>query len=82
MCNQTVGLIQAAVEREEIATVSISLLREVTLAVRPPRALFVPFRMGFPLGRPHDPELQHRVIAEALRLLEREDVPLVEEFKL
>ena len=80
MCNQTVGLIQAAIEREGIATVSITLLREVTSVIRPPRALFVPFSMGFPLGRPHDVELQHRVIAEALRLLEREDTPILEEF--
>ena len=81
MCNQTVGLIQAAIEREGIATVSISLLREVASAIRPPRALFVPFSMGFPLGKPNDPKLQHRVIAAALRLLERNDLPVLENFE-
>lgn len=81
MCVQTVGLIQTAIERAGIATVSISLLREVTDVIRPPRALFVPFRLGFPLGEANNPALQHRVIAEALSLLKRNDTPVVEEFQ-
>jgi hypothetical protein len=81
MCNQTVCLVQTIVERAEIATVSISLLREVVSVIRPPRALFVPFPLGYPLGAPNDPALQRRVIAAALALLERNDVPILEEFK-
>ena len=81
MCNQTVGLIQAAIEREGIATVSISLLREVASALKPPRTLFVPFAMGFPLGEPNNVALQHQVIAAALRLLERNDLPVLENFE-
>lgn len=80
MCVQTVGLVQAAIERAGIATVSISLLREVTQVIKPPRALFVPFRMGYPLGAPNDPGLQHMVIAAALALVERNDVPVLESF--
>lgn len=80
MCNQTVGLVQAALERERITTVSLSLLREVATLIKPPRTLFVPFPMGFPLGEPNNPELQQRVIAAALALLERNDVPLLTEF--
>jgi len=80
MCVQTVGLVQIAIEREGIATVSISLLKEVTEIIRPPRALFVPFPMGYPLGRPNDEQLQHRVIWEALALLERNDLPVLDEF--
>ena len=45
-------------------------MREHTEKIKPPRALFVPFRHGYPLGRPHEPELQHAVIEAALRLLE------------
>jgi hypothetical protein len=82
MCVQTVGLVQAALERAGIATVSISLLREVTEVIKPPRALFVPFRMGYPLGAPNDPGLQHLVIAAALALLERNDVPVLEDFTI
>lgn len=80
MCCQTVCLVQAAIEREGIATVSISLLREVTEQLKPPRALFVPFPMGFPLGEPNNADLQHQTIAAALRLLERDDVPVLESF--
>lgn len=80
MCVQTVSLVQAAIEREGIATVSISLLREVTEAIKPPRALFVPFPMGYPLGAPNDAALQHRVIAAAFELLARNDAPVLEEF--
>ncbi len=81
MCNQTVGLIQAAIERENISTVSISQLREVTKIIRPPRALFVPYPLGYPLGAPNDAALQHRIIAQALPLLTRTDVPVFEDFR-
>ncbi|MBO0859930.1 MAG: hypothetical protein J2P21_15985 [Chloracidobacterium sp.] len=80
MCQQTVCLLQAAIERVGIATVSISLLREVTSALKPPRALFAPFPMGYPLGEPKNPPLQHRIIAAALGLLERNSAPILEEF--
>ncbi len=80
MCCQTVCLVQAAIEREGITTVSISLLREVVQHLKPPRALWVPFPMGFPLGEPNNAGLQHEVIAAALRLLERNDVPVLENF--
>lgn len=81
MCAQTVGLIQAAIERAGITTVSISLLHEVTDVLRPPRALFVPYKLGFPLGEPNNPVLQHRIIAAALALLARNDVPVIEDFQ-
>jgi hypothetical protein len=70
MCNQTVSLVAAELERRGIATVAISLLRPVVERVRPPRALFVPFPHGYPLGRPNDPAGQLGVIEAALTLLE------------
>lgn len=70
MCNQAVGLIAAELERQGISTVAIQLLRSVAEAVRPPRALLVPFRHGFPLDVPGDPARQHRVLEAALALLE------------
>jgi hypothetical protein len=81
MCVQTVGLLQIAIEREDIPTVSISLLKEVTQIIRPPRSLFVPFPMGYPLGRPNDEQLQHRIIRQALTLFERNDLPVLEEYR-
>ncbi len=63
-------LVAAELERHGIATVAIQLLREVAERVHPPRALFVPFRHGYPLGRASDVAIQHAVIEAALRLLE------------
>lgn len=69
MCNQSVGLIQRAVEEVGISTVSITLVESITKKVKPPRALVVPYGFGHPLGEPNNPELQHAIIAEALELL-------------
>ena len=63
------SLVAAALERKGISTVVIQLLRLVTEKVRPPRALFVPFRHGYPLDSPDDPEKQRAVITAALNLL-------------
>lgn len=73
MCNQAVGLVAAELERKGISTVTIQLLREVAERVRPPRALFVPFRHGYPLDVPDEPDRQRAVIEAALRLLEAQD---------
>ena len=70
MCNQAVSLAAAACEEAGITTVALQLLREVALAVRPPRALWVPFAHGFPLGEPGNPALQREVLEAALRLAE------------
>ena len=75
MCNQSVGLIQRAVEEAGISTVSITLVESITKKVKPPRALVVPYGFGHPLGEPNNPELQHAIIAEALALLDNEETP-------
>ena len=64
------GLVAAELERQGISTVAIQLLRSVAEKVRPPRALSVPFRHGYPLGMPDDAEQQQAVISAALRMLE------------
>jgi hypothetical protein len=70
MCTQAVGLVAAELERRGVCTVSLQLLRFVAERVRPPRALVLPFRHGYPLDAPHDPARQHAVLEAALRLLE------------
>jgi len=75
MCNQAVSLIAAELERNGIATVCLILLRSVAEHVRPPRALALPFKHGYPLGAPHDAALQRRVIEAALTLLESPGPP-------
>jgi hypothetical protein len=65
-----VGLVAAELERQGISTVAIQLLRFVATKVRPPRALFVPFKHGYPLDRPDDPKRQCLVLDAALGMLE------------
>jgi hypothetical protein len=69
-----------ALETEGIATTSISMVREHTEKVKPPRALFVPFPFGYALGRPDDPDLQHRVLRAALDLLGEPTGPVLRDF--
>jgi hypothetical protein len=69
-----------ALEAEGVATTSISMVREHTEKVKPPRALFVPFPYGHALGRPNDPELQHRVLGAALGLLAAPSGPVLSDF--
>ena len=68
-------LVAAELERQGIATVVIQLLRNVAERVRPPRALFVPFRHGYPLDVADAPERQHAVLEAALRLLDSANGP-------
>jgi len=39
------------------------------------------YKLGFPLGEPNNAALQLRIIAEALSLLSRDDVPVIEDFQ-
>jgi hypothetical protein len=57
-------------EEEGIATVAIALIRPQAENTRPPRALWVPFELGRPIGPPSDAAFQKRVILAALSLLE------------
>jgi D-proline reductase (dithiol) PrdB len=74
MCHQSVGLIQSIIEKTGIPTASITLLREVTDRVDPPRALFVDRPLGYPLGAPNNAPLQTAIILAMLALL-KERVP-------
>jgi hypothetical protein len=69
MCHQSVGLIQSVIEKSGIPTVSITLLREITERVRPPRALLVDRPLGFPLGEPHNVTLQRAITMSALTMM-------------
>ncbi len=67
-------------ERDGIMTTGISLVRENTISMQPPRALWVSFPLGRPLGKPGDAAFQHEVIAAALELLGRPSGPVLEDF--
>ena len=56
-------------------------MQSITEQVKPPRALAVPYRFGYPLGEPNNRTLQHQIIASALELLQNNQVlPILEEF--
>ncbi len=67
-------------EEAGIATTGISLIREHSQRMRPPRLLWVPFPLGRPLGRPNDAAFQQRVIAAALALLDEDSGPVLADF--
>ncbi|HEY7254527.1 MAG TPA: hypothetical protein VIG37_28825 [Methylomirabilota bacterium] len=73
-------MLARALETAGIATTSISMVREHTEKVKPPRALFVPFPFGHALGRPNDPDLQHRVLRATLDLLAEPAGPVLRDF--
>jgi hypothetical protein len=75
-----VGALGHFLERQGIATTGISLVREHTETVRPPRALWVTFELGRPLGVPDDAPFQRRVVKAALDLLARTGGPLIADY--
>ncbi len=68
------------IEEAGIATAGISLIRQHTEIIRPPRALWVPFQLGRPVGPPDDAAFQRRVLLALLKLLEATDVPVLADF--
>jgi hypothetical protein len=57
------------------------MMPEVTEKVGAPRALEVPWPLGYPLGAPNDAALQRKVLHALLALLGRDDVPVLERFE-
>lgn len=74
------GALGHFLERRGIPTAGISLVREHTETIRPPRALWVTFELGRPLGIPDDADFQRRVLRAAAGLLERTDGPLIADY--
>ena len=74
------GALGQYIEAEGVATTQISLIREHTTAIQPPRALWVPFILGRPFGVPNDAAFQERVLLAALRLLEAPSGPVLVDF--
>lgn len=57
-------------EAAGMATVALGSIRKQIESGAPPRGLWCDFPLGRPLGKPGDPEFQHRVLAAAFALLE------------
>ncbi len=74
------GALGHFLERHGIPTTGISLVREHSEIVRPPRALWVTFELGRPMGIPDDARFQRRVMKAALDLLTRTDGPVLADY--
>ena len=74
------GALANYIERAGVATASISLVREQSEAVRPPRALWVPFDLGRPFGAAGEPAFHKEVLRAALGMLATADEPTIEDF--
>jgi hypothetical protein len=70
-----VGLVQRAIEAAGIPTVGISILKEVTEKVRPPRTIHLRYPFGHPLGEAFHLAQQRTILLDALRALETIRVP-------
>jgi hypothetical protein len=75
-----VGALGHYLESEGLATASISLIRLHTEKIQPPRALWVPFELGRPLGVPDDPAFQSRVLRHLLALFSEPSGPVLADY--
>lgn len=67
-------------EAAGLATVALGSVRKQIESAAPPRGLWCDFPLGRPLGKPGDPDFQHRVLAHAFKLLKARE-PVLEEFE-
>ena len=64
-------------EERGLPTTVVALVLPQVEKTRPPRAVMTPFMLGRPFGEPNDAPFQRRVLLQALRLLVREDGPVI-----
>jgi len=75
-CHRVVVAVQREIELRGVPTVVITVRPEESRMMRPPRAIYpVGFTLGHSLGPPHQPEVQRRVLQDALRQLEELHMP-------
>jgi D-proline reductase (dithiol) PrdB len=70
-----VGLVQRAIEAAGVPTVGITLQKDITLSVRPPRALYLRYPFGHPMGEAFAAAQQRTILRDALRALETVSTP-------
>lgn len=63
------GLIQREIERQGTPTIGISIVRDYSVKVKPPRTVYLRWPFGHPLGEPFNTNQQRVVLAEAFSAL-------------
>ncbi len=66
MCQQSVGLLQRVFDDHGLATVSLTLVRELTKLVKPSLACFAAHPFGLTIGAVGDKEGQRRLVGSVL----------------
>jgi len=75
LCHQTLGILARALEKANVPTMLLSVDREMTDLIRPPRTAYYDGRIGSVVGRPNSKQYQLRVLDESLRWIETFDQP-------
>jgi hypothetical protein len=65
-----VGLVQRAIEGAGVPTIGITLQKEITRKVKPPRALYLRYPFGHPMGEAFATAQQRTILVDALAALE------------
>ena len=68
-------MIQREIEKVGIATVGISIVRDYSEKVKPPRTVFLRWPFGHPVGEPKNKKQQRAVVLESLKALYQIRVP-------
>ncbi len=74
-CHQAIGLLARVIERAGIPTVTVTGARDITERVRPPRAGWLDFPLGYSVGRPDEPDEQRAICLDVLRLAVSATIP-------
>ncbi|HEX6780051.1 MAG TPA: hypothetical protein VF099_17715 [Ktedonobacterales bacterium] len=69
MCHQSVGLLQGAIERQGIPTISVTVRPEITAHSNVSRACYLRFPTGNPMGEPHKSDQQRTILRAVLEQL-------------
>ena len=69
------GLIQRAIEASGIATISISLSKDISQKVLPPRAVYTGFPLGHPIAFPGEIFRQKQVLRILFKYLKEMNSP-------
>ena len=74
-CHQAIGLLARVFERAGITTVTVTGAPDITEKVRPPRAGWLNFPLGYSLGRPNEPDEQRAICLDVLSIASSATVP-------